>query len=62
MKFGITINAGNYNSIRCESTDRETLYECYEEVLMILTNWTEEFNAVKWWVDKITKKMEEIKK
>ena len=62
MKFGVTINVGNYNSIRCESSDRETIYECYHEVFLILTNWAEEFDSVKWWIDKLNKNMEEIKK
>ena len=32
MKFGITINIGNYNSMKCESSDHETIRECYMEI------------------------------
>lgn len=60
MKFGVTINIGNYNSMRCESSDHETLYECYQEILLILNNWGEEFDSIKWWIDKLTKKMGDL--
>ena len=56
MKFGITINIGNFNSLRCESTDCETKAECYEEVLFIISDWGN-FDAVNWWRDKIKEKL-----
>ena len=56
MKFGITINIGNYNSLRCESSDHKTLQECYEEVLSIITGWDGDFDSIKWWVDKLMNK------
>ena len=59
MKFGITINIGNYNSMRCESSDHETLQECYEEILSIISDWNNEYDSVKWWKNKL---LEKIKK
>ena len=53
MKFGITVNIGNYNSLRCESSDHETLQECYEEVFEIISDWDDEFDSIKWWKKKI---------
>lgn len=60
MKFGITVNIGNYNSLRCESSDHETLRECYEEVLSIITGWDSDFHSIKWWIDKLTEKMGDL--
>jgi hypothetical protein len=39
MKFGITVNIGNYNSMKVESSDHETIKECYEEILAIILDW-----------------------
>ena len=60
MKFGVTINIGNYNSLRCESSDHKTLKECYQEILLILRNWNEEFDSIKWWIKKLKKKIGEL--
>ena len=57
MKFGITINVGNYNSLRCESTDHETIKECYEEVLSIISDW-DNFDSITWWMDKLREKIQ----
>lgn len=57
MKFGITVNIGNYNSLRCESSDHETIEECYSEVLTIVSGWNNEFDSVKWWIDKLKGKI-----
>jgi len=60
MKFGITVNIGNYNSLRCESSDHETLRECYQEVLAIISDWDSDFDSIKWWINKIKQKIEEV--
>ena len=57
MKFGITINVGNYNSLRCESSDHETLRECYEEVYKIIEGWDNDFDSIKWWKNKLLDKI-----
>ena len=57
MKFGITVNIGNYNSLRCESSDHETLKECYEEVFAIISDWDGDFDSIKWWKNKILDKI-----
>lgn len=59
MKFGITINIGNYNSMRCESSEHETIKECYEEVFMIISDWDSDFDSIKWWVNKLRGKINE---
>lgn len=61
MKFGITVNVGNYNSLRCESSDQPTLKECYEECLFVMEDW-EEYDAVEYWKNKLIKKISELKK
>ena len=56
MKFGITINIGNYNSMRCESSEHKTLLDCYEEILHIISDWSEDFDSINWWINKLRKK------
>ena len=57
MKFGITVNIGNYNSLRCESSEHDKIYECYSEVLAIVLAWDTEFDSMKWWIDKLKQKI-----
>ena len=57
MKFGITINIGNYNSMKCESSDHETIRECYMEILEIITDWNEDFDSIIWWINKLRGKI-----
>lgn len=61
MKFGVTINIGNFNSMRVESSDHETIKECYGEILAILINWVEDFNSINWWIDKLIEKREKLR-
>ena len=61
MKFGITVNVGNYNSLRCESSDLPTVKECYDECLFFMESWGE-YDAVEYWKNKLTKKILELKK
>ena len=56
MKFGITINIGNYNSLRCESSDHDNIQDCYEEVLAIISDWKEDFDSIAWWINKLKKR------
>ena len=58
MKFGITVNIGNYNSMRCESSEHETLLDCYEEVLHIISDWGDDFDSIDWWKKKLKEKIE----
>ena len=57
MKFGITVNIGNYNSLRCESSDHDKIYKCYSEVLAIVLAWDTEFDSMKWWINKLKEKI-----
>ncbi len=61
MKFGLIINVGNYNSLRCESSDHPTLLECYEECLFIVEGW-DDYDAVEYWKNKLIKRILELKK
>ena len=61
MKFGLTVNVGNYNSLRCESSDQPTLKECYEECLFVMEGW-DEYDAVEYWKNKLIKKISELNK
>ena len=60
MKFGLTINIGNYNSLRCESSDHETLSECYMEIYDIIMDWEGDFDSIKWWKNKLLAKIKEV--
>lgn len=62
MKFGITVNIGNFNSMRAESSDHELLKDCYEELLFIIMNWDVDFESIKWWKDKLSEKINNLAK
>lgn len=46
MKFGVTVNVGNYQSLRFDSNEHDTLDQCLAEIVTCLSRFQDD-NDIK---------------
>lgn len=64
MRLGITINLGNYESLRIETGEHETHQEAIFELKRILEDWNNIVDRTEFWIfklNKLLKSMEVLK-
>jgi len=65
MKIGITINLGNYESLRVESSEHDNLIDAIFELKDVLENWKYIVDRTEFWIRRMNmllKQLEEKRK
>ena len=65
MKIGITINLGNYESLRVESSEHDNLIDAVFELKDVLENWKYIVDRTEFWIRRMNmllKQLEEKRK